>query len=237
MFKKLAGLIAVVTAGLLWVGMASAGSIVSSAHDFSAEAWNTAPGEGQICQVCHTPHDSIGTDAPLWNRAAAAVGSGVTYIMYNSGATSGTVDGAIDATPTGTSLLCLSCHDGVGALDAFGANAGLVGGSVIASGFQVDPNMTNDHPISITYTETSAGGSALNDTEMQALTNEFAWGNTALGTGTVANLLEAGGDGIPRVQCNSCHDVHNTQSAGGANSYLLRVDNGGSDLCLACHAK
>jgi predicted CXXCH cytochrome family protein len=157
--------------------------------------------------------------------------------MYNGGATAGTIQGAIDATPTGTSLLCLSCHDGVGALDAFGANSGLVGGNVIDSAFQVSEDMQSDHPISITYTATSLGGSALNDSEMQPLTNDFVWGNSSLGSGTVANLLEAGSDGIPRVQCNSCHDVHNTQSAGGAGSYLLRIDNGGSDLCLACHDK
>ena len=35
-----------------------------------------------------------------------------------------------------------------------------------------------------------------------------------------------------QVWCSSCHDVHNT-----ANGKFLRINNAGSNLCLACHNK
>ena len=48
-----------------------------------------------------------------------------------------------------------------------------------------------------------------------------------------ADLLDSG-----KVQCTSCHDVHNTKAA--ADTFLLNINNigvAGSPLCLACHAK
>ena len=35
------------------------------------------------------------------------------------------------------------------------------------------------------------------------------------------------------LECASCHDVH----AANTFSYLLKIDNAGSDLCLTCHDK
>ncbi|MCR4332912.1 MAG: hypothetical protein NUV34_09470, partial [Sulfuricaulis sp.] len=60
---------------------------------------------------------------------------------------------------------------------------------------------------------------------------------TAMGTsGTIADVLDGG-----KVQCSSCHDVHDQESVTG--SHLLRVaqtvTQGGaaSGLCLTCHNK
>jgi len=67
---------------------------------------------GQVCVYCHTPHGANNTiAAPLWNRAIPAT----TYTTYN------TLGTAVDQTytqPGGSSLVCLSCHDGQQAVDA-----------------------------------------------------------------------------------------------------------------------
>lgn len=69
----------------------------------------------EVCVFCHTPHGSAanpGGAAPLWNRAIPA---GSAYTAY----TSPTFDTTPSNAPAGVSLACLSCHDGVIALDAF----------------------------------------------------------------------------------------------------------------------
>src|SRR5208337_4703401 len=55
-----------------------------------------------VCVFCHTPHDARPTQG-LWNRELPAV----TYKLYESS----TLEAQLKQ-PTGTSRLCLSCHDG-----------------------------------------------------------------------------------------------------------------------------
>ena len=59
--------------------------------------------------------------------------------------------------------------------------------------------------------------------------------STIMGTsGFIADVLDAG-----KVQCSSCHDVHDSPKAV-AGTHLLRVENGNanpSGLCLTCHDK
>ena len=50
-----------------------------------------------------------------------------------------------------------------------------------------------------------------------------------IGGGTIEAEMLFGGI----LECASCHDVHDNQSI----TYMLRVDNTGSNLCLTCHAK
>ena len=129
--------------------------------------------------------------------------------------TSPTIDGTIDATPSGVSLLCLSCHDGTVALDAFGGGGG--GETIgVAYGYANGTDLSNDHPISITY----AG-----DGDLAAST--AASGVTG-GTTIDADMLFAG-----KVECASCHDVHNAFNV----ALLLKKSNANSALCLTCHTK
>lgn len=83
-------------------------------------------GGSEVCVFCHTPHHSVKNDvtfagvmgtlaatsfgeAPLWNRQAKA---GNTYVGYGA-----TIGGTTVGAPGGVTLACLSCHDGVTALD------------------------------------------------------------------------------------------------------------------------
>src|SRR4030066_1335719 len=62
----------------------------------------------EICVFCHTPHFGRVDTAPLWNRGSSATG----YVAYGT-----TVGGTAITSVGGSSLACLSCHDGVTTFD------------------------------------------------------------------------------------------------------------------------
>ena len=245
MINKRQILAAVAAACLAAPGLALASGdgtgIAGSPHDFSDgysdelggtadESWND---RGEICRVCHIPHDNenaaqLYANGLLWNHDVATT----SYTLYSSA----TLDGAIGQ-PGGTSKLCLGCHDGTVALNAFDHNSGgakfpggktmkdIYGGGI--AGF-VMPNqavgdLSGTHPISIVY-DTA-------DPNLRAKSYVIDGGTT-----TIDDVLDGG-----KVQCSSCHDVHNQESVGG--THLLRVAQtvaqGGSasGLCLTCHIK
>ena len=196
-----------------------AGNISGSAHDFSAAGWNSS---GEICVTCHTPHNSDTTvsDAPLWNHEVTVQ----TYAMYASP----TFDATADPQPTGTTKLCLSCHDGSVALDSFGnANGGTFIQDVNANAAVGLDGLNNDHPISFVYdTALVALDGALHDPSTAVTIGAGA----DIKVGTIASTMLIAG----KLECASCHDVHNKFTDG---PYLLRVNNNGSGLCLTCHNK
>ena len=189
------------------------GAIQGTAHDFSGDAWNPS---GEICIVCHTPHnadpynDNI-ANAPLWNHDADMT---TTYTLYSSATLQAT-----PGQPSGVSKLCLSCHDGVTAIDSFGGATGTNFLTSADSTF-VDIDLSDDHPVSFTYNATSP-----NDPEIRDPTTA----TTPLGGTIQADLL----DGGTTMECSSCHDVHGVTGT----NYLLKIANTGSQLCLACHDK
>jgi|CXWL01.1.fsa_nt_gi predicted CXXCH cytochrome family protein len=185
-------------------------TIVGSSHDFSARAWNTSVG-GQICVVCHTPHNAslTVTDAPLWNHATTTA----TFSLYTSSTLNGTL-----GQPDASSKLCLSCHDGTVALSNFGTTT--TGTHFISGADLLGTELKNDHPVSFTYDAALA-------TADGGLRNPIT-AASGLG-GTINQNMLFGG----KMQCASCHDVHN--SAGVSN--LLVKANTASALCLTCHSK
>jgi len=197
---------------VLFVLIASASSyagISGSAHDMSGVSWNTT---GEICIVCHTPHNANTTvaDAPLWNHAVTSA----TYTLYTGTAMKATV-----GQPAGVSKLCLSCHDGTVAEDSFGSTTGT---HTISGTSKLGTDLSNDHPISFTFD----GALATADAGLNSPTT------TSVGSlgGTIDSKLLVN----HKVECSSCHDVHNTNAS---LPHLLKVDNSGSALCLTCHNK
>lgn len=232
-----------IAASVLSVSTAFAGSIDGSPHDL---ATTVATDNGEICVYCHTPHaaNTAFTGAPLWNKATP---SG-TFDMY--GATiAGTSTAAAPASP---SLACLSCHDGVSAIDSIvnapGSGMNTVVGTNDINSLAIDyggniggtpgtttvgnPDLTNDHPVSIVYTENTAG-LRLKTTVLTSLGDNAAW----LGAATIGDLLR--GAGSDQVECGSCHDPHNGGKTQGVDTEVnfLRHTNTNSYLCLGCHDK
>jgi len=186
-------------------GHAWALSIVDSKHNLSI----SGPGpyksltEKEVCLFCHTPHGAAKDVGVLWNRAAATT----TYITY----TSSTVQVA-PGQPTGSSKLCLSCHDGTIALGEVLSRptpiAFPTGLDFLASGSAaLGTDLANDHPVSIAY----------------PTTGEFVPAAQA----TVDLPLDHNGV----IQCTTCHDPHDDK-----NGKFLRMANSGSALCITCHA-
>lgn len=207
-------LVGVGLAGLSQAVVTSPG-IKGSKHDLSS----TLGTDGEICIVCHTPHNADTTivNAPLWNHLPSA--EGTTYTMY---AGTGTYDaklavGAATA-PTGISKLCLSCHDGTTAPDAFTGHAGSA--TMIGGVGNLGTDLSKSHPISFKYNTDLVAA--------DALTSGVTGLNDPTETPIKAWLGSAG-----EFECSSCHDVHNKI---GLNA-MLNKDNAGSSLCITCHAK
>jgi hypothetical protein len=108
-------------------GLSCTENIRETKHNLAVNTDIVATGTTEVCVFCHTPHggrvnvggEGLGAGgAPLWNRALPPAGTTGTggFTMY----TSPNFDGAGDVSsgPKGVSLACLSCHDGVIALDA-----------------------------------------------------------------------------------------------------------------------
>ena len=199
--KKLLTLIFV-----LAIAQYSFAQIGGSAHDFSNDTWNST---GEMCIVCHTPHNAITGTAVLWNHQATVA----SFTLY----TSTTLDATVGQ-PAGNSKLCLSCHDGTVALENFGGVT--TGTNTISGGALIGTDLSDDHPISFDYT------TALATTDGGLFDPSTA--SSGLG-GTIAADILFGNS----MECATCHDVHN--AAG--NPSLLTITNAASALCLTCHSK
>lgn len=212
-FKASPGALALLTgAFIVAMGFSSPSHsrIEGSAHDFSALHEG-----GQICIFCHTTHgaDTTVPDAPLWNHEV----TNRTYELYNSP----TMD-ATPSQPEGVSRLCLSCHDGTIAVDSYGGNRGVIFlGGDLAIGAD---GLANDHPVSFSYTDALADidGGLFPPTSSPS----------GLGSTIHDDLLING-----RLECSSCHDVHNGPAAEAVDDYLLVITQTNSRLCLTCHDK
>lgn len=192
-----------------------AGTITGSAHDFTSKAWSG----GRICVACHAPHntDTSVSDAPLWNHKNSAQ----VYTLYSSPTTKATI-----GQPSGNSKLCLSCHDGTVAVDSFG---GTTGATMISAVNNLGSSLKDDHPIGFAYDTSLAtsNGSLFDPTTKQVTIGS----GTQIKTGSISSVMLYGG----KMECDSCHDVHNTFTA--ATTGLIKVSQNGSALCLTCHNK
>lgn len=209
---------------IISVGVASA-TIVGSSHDFSLLGASnfTSTNEDQVCIFCHTPHGA--SAAPLWNRTLDAAG----YTMYDSP----TFNASPKPTaPTGVSLLCMSCHDGVSAINVVVNYA--VNNPILMSPNAIgdlsyppwsDPNLTkdlaNDHPVSFVFdaaliSADAAGGPA--KLQLPISTDPIKLFNS-------------------KLECASCHDPHEEGSLAAGTVPFLRKSNQASGMCLTCHIK
>ncbi len=226
-------------------------SVVNSKHNMLT-AVNATDTYNRVCAFCHTPHHALDGSAipvdynPLWSHTFSTM----TFTGYDST----TIEGVLlTGDPVaGNSRLCMSCHDGVIAVDQhYGNGLGSIfrqdgdswGGIDVPTG----NSLTNDHPIGFNYqpvggTDSNAGSSM---TDVSIIT-----GNTdgsdkeirgtatplwAFPTRTIANLLEQRIAGVQLMTCGSCHDVHNTFTVG--TRYFLVGDQTNSQICLTCHIK
>ena len=196
--------------------LALAGVLAAPVHGQTQVALTThnltASGPGSVrsnvstgtCVFCHTPHNAAATRA-LWNRAMPAA----TYTLYASSTTRATLN-----QPTGSSRLCLSCHDGILALETLRvppkgtplpAMGPLKGRTVVGT------DLSDDHPISFVY-----------DSALAVARGDLA---DPLGLPASVHL-----DDTHQLQCTTCHDPHENRRPN-----FLRADDTNGALCLSCH--
>ena len=217
---------------------------------------NGGDNQKRICVYCHHPHNAFAATgnngsrdgatagtleySPLWNRnmSTTTFAGYDNGIMMGAGAVNGTdkrhalnaADAGGGTKIAGVSLLCMSCHDGVVAMNAYSQttgstlNAGAGGGSAISSTAAFKGDMNNHHPMGFNYAN------------VQAVDKEIAGTNVVMvpGSGTTIGDLLYGANST--MECVTCHDVHNTANQAGAERFLWRT-NDKSNFCLTCHLK
>ncbi|GLH67826.1 cytochrome c3 family protein [Geothrix edaphica] len=209
---------------LVATSLSLSATIAGTKHDLSSSGPGVKTNITQKCVFCHTPHGSATGTAqiiPLWNKTTTVT---TGFTMYSSG----TISGTVDTTPTGASMACFTCHDGTQAVGnminlpngvasvTYTAGGGVNATGFIASGVNLlGKDLSNDHPVSITYTQNLDSG----------LVNP-----TSFAPNTV-QLFPTNANGS-KVQCASCHQVHDN-----TNPPFLRVSMTNSALCTTCHIK
>jgi hypothetical protein len=156
----------------------------------------------------------------------------------------------VDAQPAGPSKACLSCHDGTVAINTFGG----VGyytthgtATFITNSANLGTDLTHSHPISLGYTPAIVGTGPNQDKwlfnpnttpVLTPVSGTFVPGNDM----TVNGFLLGGKN---RLECTSCHDVHNQEGTPFDivnNPKLVKIvgvdgTGKGSLLCRSCHNK
>ena len=192
-----------------WAFSLAQSSIVNTVHNLSTSGPGSikAESETRICIFCHAPH-SKSPRTPLWNRPDP----GSYYTLYSSSTLN-----ANPGQPDGSSIQCLSCHDGTVALGAVLSEPQpitMAGGvtTMPAGNTNLGTDLSDDHPVTFVY-----------DANLASSDGELADPSTLPSTIPLENN---------RVECGSCHDAHNN-----VNGNFLRVSNRNSELCMDCHQK
>jgi predicted CXXCH cytochrome family protein len=239
----------------------AAATVVGGVHDLSFfGSSNFQYATDEPCIFCHTPHAAnvntvYSTDPAsasntgsgssalggqfLWNRALPMR----TWNVYSSSTLNSDTSGG----PGTLSLLCLSCHDGIGAMNVL---------------LNYSPS---GQPSPMGFFQNQFGDFSLSDPNIGALNIGDAQCDGGAGTGCVSgggdlqndhpigfvynSSLDSGLNPIAslnaalqgrmavtgnRMECSTCHDPHITNFGG--NAFLV-MNNAGSALCLQCHNK
>lgn len=155
------------------------------------------------CVFCHISHNAK-PGVALWNRELP----GITYKLYSSSTLEATLN-----QPTGSSRLCLSCHDGLLALSNLrvppkGSHFTL---GPLTGKASLGTDLSADHPISFTY-----------DSVLAARQGEL------VDPAQLPPQIRL--DSTGQLQCTTCHDPHQDQLPN-----FLRMSNEFGALCTACH--
>jgi hypothetical protein len=205
-------------AGATALGLASAAvgsSIVDTKHNLSITGKGSvkSPSETEVCVFCHTPHRAIAS-TPLWNHELS---SAAFYDIYDSSTLQ-----AKPGQPTGSTRLCLSCHDGTIALGRVVSreisiavdNTGPGGTMRPQSRSNLGSDLSGMHPVSIVYTEETA----------------MADGHLNWPVVDPENRVKLDGRGM--VQCTACHDPHDDSRS---DRYPFWSKSTYDEVCEVCH--
>lgn len=169
------------------------GGLLGSKHDFS----ESGQFGRDLCTPCHTPHIPARAVTRQAGLRVVRSGDAAPRRGYQ----------AFEMTLNASSLLCLSCHDGVVATDVFAGAHAMSWSEASQRGARAQ--WLTSHPVGIRY---PAGREDYH---------------------SAAAVVSDGRLRLPdgRIQCTTCHDPHNSGRHGG----MLWTSNERSRLCLSCH--
>ncbi len=205
----------------------------------------------RLCAYCHTPHHAIivgsaeaGTAdyLPLWSHAV----SQQTYTPYVS-ATFNPFGGMTMSTDPliGPSRLCMSCHDGITAVDNYyGMNNGHVMANNPSAPFtgqpQISLNGETNHPIGFSMADVIPGYPGATHSDANNILALTATSKYVTGLVDNVNVIDRLFGGAI-MTCSSCHDVHNTLNKvsfqTGVGNFLTLGTQKNSGICLSCHTQ
>ncbi|MHC4692530.1 MAG: cytochrome c3 family protein, partial [Planctomycetota bacterium] len=171
-----------------------AARIQGSPHDLSALSGR------DVCGFCHTPHEAR-PRTPTWSHKL----SDAVYTIYQSSSLEAKV-----GQPTGSSKLCLSCHDGTVAL-THTTKGGPPGVFITPGSANLGTDLSDDHPISFVYSEVLS----VEDVQIRP-------------PSTLPEHLKL--DSSNELQCTTCHNAHDNQYG-----KFLVMPNLRSQMCTSCH--
>lgn len=179
-------------------------------------------------------------NAPLWNHAASTLAG--TYLTYDKGSSASFNQLGLTVT-LGSSLACLSCHDGsIAANQSYGSSS--INANTTAAVYAPIITTTSTggtptkgiggnsleqmHPIGVSYS-----AAELVDPDLQPAP---AYNAVGVPSTILARMLKGPNQ---TVECASCHDIHRTSgwTATGASHDDLIVNLDGAQLCETCHNK
>jgi hypothetical protein len=188
---------------------------LNTKHNLSVSGTGTvkSSSETEVCVFCHTPHRAVAA-TPLWNHELS---SEAFYKLYESSTLH-----AKPGQPTGSTRLCLSCHDGTIALGRVVSREAPIPVDNTASGGKMPrqsrahlgTDLSGMHPVSIKYTE------------------DIAIADDKLKWPVVDPENRVGLDGDGMVQCTSCHDPHD---ASRSEHYPFWRKDTFDEVCEVCH--
>jgi hypothetical protein len=267
--KKVTGILSIAALVSLFAGAAIAGpnpgtGIYESVHDLTngpagGGPPSSVPGfvsdpQQRLCCYCHTPHHAIQPGdplagpadfLPLWSHQVSTQ----SYIPYASVTFSPFGGQTMAADPLiGPSRLCMSCHDGITAVDNYygESNNHAMQNPAGATSFTGQPvvslNGQTNHPLGFAMSDVIPGypGAAHADNaNILALTDAstYVTGEASSVSTTITSRLYGGAI----MTCSSCHDVHNTLNhvsyQATAGNFLLLGTQKNSGICLSCHTQ
>ncbi|KAA0891327.1 cytochrome C [Oryzomonas rubra] len=250
------GAIAALGVNSAFGGLLPQSGVNGSLHDMNYYA--TANGgnsqvdnQDRVCAFCHTPHhaleDSSADYLPLWSHQL----TNQTFSPYQSA----TLNGAIIDPLAGPSRLCMSCHDGVIAVDQhyqFGGTYTISGDGFTQRAVGTGGDLTNDHPVGFSYIQARTDDNGATGNNIADPSSHFATGVTVSTTnsyntitrGTTNKTIQDTLYNGAIMTCATCHDVHNKDNAvnavahdGKQYNYFVYAPQKDSALCLSCHIK
>jgi predicted CXXCH cytochrome family protein len=190
-------------------------SVIGSPHDLSALSPHPirAISEDRVCIFCHAPHNAQ-PQSPLWNRFDPEM----HYRVYQSSTTDARI-----GQPSGTSKMCLSCHDGLMAL------------GMVRTGVDRPGDVPPDHPIPMTRRFMPPGATNLTNDLSDDHPIGFRYDRALFRRDAQLRPPDMVSREIPlgkhnEVHCTACHDPHNNRLGD-----FLRITDRRSTLCLTCH--